>query len=452
MRTFPAASFPRCARPGRPVSLARAATLAVALPLALAGSALAQTITGEWRVAGTQEGRAIAAQLEVVPASDGGLTVRRAFRFAGYEPAYAWTGRGVYYGGALRVLFTALRGQAPAGPSSTPPASSPSSSGSGLRIYAYYALSADGARLNGVWQVDGNGARWGRDTAERPAGRSVVSFTDFLSTPFVQVEVNGSPRTMLFDTGANTTAVDANAAREIGLVSTGTSTVAGTTGTLAVQNARVDRLRLGQASASNVNVTLQNLSGFLAPNGGREEGLLGTDFIGRFLVTLNYARGTLALESQAPGMQGLWLPPLGAGSRSVPMPVVNGLPRLRLRLDDSLDCDFTIDSGLGYEETDQAFLSITQDMWDRLRLRSPALAPERYFTVLGMGGWVQLPVARIRRAAIGGFVVDRPWVVVQPRAGTFAAPDAPGLVGNNFLRKLGEVRLDFRGRRLEFRP
>ncbi|MBI5365906.1 MAG: aspartyl protease family protein [Planctomycetes bacterium] len=430
--------------------LARRFAPALALPLLLATTvrtAAAQSLTGEWRMSGTQAGRAVAARLDLAADPAGGFTVQRSFRFTGDPTTYGWSGRGIWASGALHVLFVASRDQVPTRPGFFAP-------GAGtLRVWGLYQLSGDGRRLSGAWQVDEPSPRWGQDSGERPSGRSSVPYDYFLSTPFVRVELNGSPRTMLFDTGANTTAVDTAAARAIGLAPAGSSTVAGTTGTLAVQNARVDRMRLGAATAANVVVTLQDLSGFLAPRNGPEEGLLGTDFIGRFLVTLAYDRGTITLEPPAPASaRGLALPPLGRGSRSVPLPVVNGIPRLALRLDDGIDADFSIDTGLGYEETEAVFLSITEETWNRLRARNPALAPERYFTVRGMGGVVNLPIARIASVSLGGFRVSRPWVVVQPRVGTFAAPGAPGLVGNNFLRRLREVRFDFAGQRLEFRP
>ena len=44
---------------------------------------------------------------------------------------------------------------------------------------------------------------------------------------------------------------------------------------------------------------------------------------------------------------------------------------------------------------------------------------------------------------IGAMEVERPWVIVQPRLGYFASPDAVGFVSNNLLKKYKRVAVDY---------
>ena len=123
--------------------------------------------------------------------------------------------------------------------------------------------------------------------------------------------------------------------------------------------------------------------------------------------------------------------------------------RIELRVLESLDVDLRLDTGASLFDTKDVYVNIPSRVWEDLLLADPSLTPEQHLTGTGASGEsVRLPVFRLHALLAGESTIDRPFVIVQPRAGYFARPDAVGFVGNNFLEKFGTVTIDYAGRRL----
>jgi hypothetical protein len=269
--------------------------------------------------------------------------------------------------------------------------------------------------------------------------RAAIPFTYHERVAFVRAHANGSERLFLLDTGASKTALDAATARELALEIAGPVEVEGTTGVIQVESARLDSLAIGACAARDLVVTVQDLGGSLSPPDAHLDGILGSDFLAAFVLELDFGAKRLSL-AQGP----LEPPPPGA----LPLELDNRIPRFRAQLDD-LETWLRLDTGASLFETQDIYVNVTESVWDELRRADPELAPERHFTGTGTGGTpVQLPVARIHALLAGEKTIERPYVIVQPRAGYFARPDAVGFVGNNFLEKFGRVTIDYPGRRL----
>jgi hypothetical protein len=257
----------------------------------------------------------------------------------------------------------------------------------------------------------------------------------------VVVTVNGH-RDLLFmlDTGANVSAVDRTAARKLNLPVSGHGTVEGTVGTIPVRKGHLRRIAIGSLAARNLDVTVQDLSGALAPPGMRVDGILGFDFLQRFAVTIDYADSTLTITKGVGGMAGTAFP------IAIPFEIDNGVPRLRALLDDSVAVDLRVDTGASLFATGDIYINITEGAWKGLRELDSTLVPGTYFKGSGPAGEVDLPVARIRNARLGGVAIQQPYVIVQPLVGYFARTDAAGFIGNNLLEKYSPVIIDYRHR------
>lgn len=102
----------------------------------------------------------------------------------------------------------------------------------------------------------------------------------------VPVSVNGKgPYTFLFDTGADTTVLDARLALKLGLVTAGKAPMRTFAGRLLVPLARVERLSLGSWSGGTVEVACVDLAETFGLSGDIQ-GILGQDFLARFSFLL----------------------------------------------------------------------------------------------------------------------------------------------------------------------
>jgi predicted aspartyl protease len=258
---------------------------------------------------------------------------------------------------------------------------------------------------------------------------------------YVAVTVNGH-RNLLFllDTGANVSAIDQTAARKLDLPIVGSATVEGTAGTIPVRKGHLRRIAIGSMAARGLEVTVQDLSGTLSPPGMRVDGILGYDFLHSFSLAIDYADSTLTITKGGSQLTGTPSPV------AVPFEIDNGIPRLRMMLDDSVAVDLRVDTGASLFATDDIYINITESAWKGLRELDSTLAPGTYFKGSGPAGEITLPVARIRNARLGGVTIQRPYVIVQPAVGYFARADAAGFIGNNLLEKFSPVLIDYRHR------
>jgi hypothetical protein len=258
---------------------------------------------------------------------------------------------------------------------------------------------------------------------------------------YVVVRVNGHHDLLfMLDTGANVSAIDRTAARKLNLPVTGNGTVEGTVGTIPVRKGHLRRIAIGSLGARNLDVTVQDLSGTLAPPGMRVDGILGYDFLQHFALMIDYADSMLTITKGGGGLAS------APSTIAIPFEIDNGIPRLRALLDDSVAVDLRLDTGASLFATSDTYINITERSWRRLRELDPTLAPVQYFKGSGPAGEVDLPVARIRSAGLGGVTIQQPYVIVQPSVGYFARTDAAGFIGNNLLEKYSPVLIDYRHR------
>lgn len=279
-------------------------------------------------------------------------------------------------------------------------------------------------------------------TAPVPAARAVtLPFTYHERLILVGLGLQDGERLFLLDTGASASALDARVAKELALPRAGTVEVEGTAGVVEVESARLPALHAGSLAIEGLTVTLQDLGAIPCPAEERVAGILGFDFLGRFVVELDYLEHRLTLSARA----------LEPRESALALELDNGIPRFAAQLDD-LPLELRIDTGASLFASTDVYVNITTATWAELCRADPALAPEGHLSGAGLGGKLELPFARIQALLVGETALARPYVIVQPRAGYFARDDAVGFVGNNFLEKFEQVTLDYPGRKLRLGP
>jgi hypothetical protein len=271
-----------------------------------------------------------------------------------------------------------------------------------------------------------------------------VPFTYHQRCIFLTMRLNEQDDLLfLLDTGASASAVDATVAKRLKLPAKGAGKVEGTTGVLAVEQVLVNSLSAGAARADGLTVTSQNLGGSLAPAGRKLDGILGYDFLRRFALTFDFHKKTVTFSSR----------PVEAADGTVSLPVTldNGIPRIAANLN-QVRAELRLDTGASLFETKDVYVNVPQAIWETLKAADPALTPTSYLKGSGTGGEVQLPVARLNELSLGRVTVARPFVIVQPRQGYFARPDAVGFISNNLLEKYSPVTVDYLGKVLILTP
>lgn len=257
--------------------------------------------------------------------------------------------------------------------------------------------------------------------------------------PVVRVLVAGMRyANFLVDTGASGVVLDRRLAEEIGLPAVGSARLLGagarrTKGKLG----RLDSLRLGATEVRNIPVVTVDLSG--SRNGSEPfEGILGSEFLRRFVVTLDYPKRRLWLRKPGTGrrtegsLEAVSIPMLltPGGLVAVPMEVA---PRDRLLV--------FLDTGAA--ETDLA-LSRPAATWLGLAVRS------RGDPYSGVGGrYLALPIllpevrfAGFRLHNVRGVVVPFPSRIEQGEGLALG-----GFLGSGFCRPF-RVTIDFPHMRL----
>src|SRR5262245_15226895 len=260
---------------------------------------------------------------------------------------------------------------------------------------------------------------------------AIVPFTLEYGLIFLDVDLPGHGAVLaLLDTGANASAVDSSLASDLPVLET--SEVTGTTGSIAVENVRLETLALGSLRLPDLRATKRDLSGLLAPQGRTVGMILGSDALMSLVVAFNFTASRLEFSSR----------PAAGLPRGVPMKIDNGIPAIEGKLA-GIDLWLRIDTGASLFETEDVYVNIPTRTWETLRAQHPEITPSTYFRGTGADGRaVDLPVAEVPGARLAGLDLDRVFVVVQPEAGYFADPQAKGFVSNNFLKKLRRVTLD----------
>jgi len=251
---------------------------------------------------------------------------------------------------------------------------------------------------------------------------------------FFNVTINGTDSLyFLFDTGANASAIDAVSAAKLNLHSHKADSVEGSAGSIAVDMVKVKSVAAGNAKVKNLLLTKQDLSYMLAPPGKRVEGILGTDFMKHFAVTIDFINQKISFTNK----------PKVHKASSVPFEMDNNIPRVKATINNSFQTFLRYDSGSSLFDTDSTYINVTTPNWKAILKADSSLKPYTYFSGAGIGGEMKLAVVKVKYFSLNDIPVKNSFIIVQPEQGYFARPDAVGFFGNNLLEKFKKVTIDF---------
>jgi len=260
---------------------------------------------------------------------------------------------------------------------------------------------------------------------------------------FVKVCVAGRALDFILDTGAAGTSLDLETAKQLGAGLGQTFSVGGA-GPARVAGARVEGASVTIAGTS-IDQPVRSgidLSRLPPVEGHRMDGILGDDFISRYVVAIDYARRELriydrdAFRYDGPGV-------------SVPVTVINAFPHIEA--DVKLADGTTVRGRMVIDVGSNASLSLTKAFVDEHRLRDRVGPTIRRTGGGGVGGATTADVARVAALSIGGIELSRPVVnLYGDSAGMLTRSGSwEGNIGGAILRRF-TLYIDYRAKRMIF--
>jgi hypothetical protein len=257
-----------------------------------------------------------------------------------------------------------------------------------------------------------------------------VPFTYPSKTVLVKVSINGAPPAdFIFDTGASLTAIDKDYAYAIGLRPEGETEVGGIAGADEARFARVQSIALagekgGTVRQSDFRVALLDLA-----EGGRvvlwkrTMGILGADFLGRFVVELDY--DALAVTFHDPAR-------FRAEDAGAPIPfeLNEGCPLVDLTLDHGCSGKFLVDVGNSFHFTVHGSTVRSCRMFTGKKRREVEVSGG------GIGGGFTGTLCRLDSLRIGPYAWPDPVAALTLySSGGIGSKEVAGNIGNSVLER-----------------
>jgi len=258
----------------------------------------------------------------------------------------------------------------------------------------------------------------------------------FNDATYVELAVGEARGLFLFDTGANTSGIDGGWLAKAGVRGTfeDGGQLAGTTGVRRVQKVVLPRLGLGTGYFLEPRFVVSDYRAFAHPPAGRQVGLLGTDLLVNYEVSIDYRarRARLALRNERRERSGAWQ----ATGLTYPL----NLPTVNARLG-GVDMPCRLDSGASYLE-DRPYLDGNVAALRALRAAGHELHQVGSLRVRGVTGGQTLKLYQGGLSLeVGPRRIDDVILVVHP-SGSLARKDPLLLAGGTIISRWERVVLD----------
>ena len=284
-----------------------------------------------------------------------------------------------------------------------------------------------------------------------PLGENTLRlpFESYHGLIFLTARVNGSePLSFCFDTGASLTVINESRAAALGLTLRDSQRIAGRDGGEGTMNfafAKGVAIDLGGArfAPDQVGVTSFALAEkFL---GHPMDGILGGDFISRYVVEIDYASKTLTLYEPKAYRAGR----ADAAGETLPLRMINGTQcvsaRLKLPGREALDVLFGIDTG------DGGSMGLNSPFVTRRKLieSMPKVVPG---FAAGVSGESRVVAGRAESLTLGRVAILNPTVgFSQATKGAHSWEDFDGFLGSEIWRRF-RVTLDYSRKQMRLEP
>ena len=245
----------------------------------------------------------------------------------------------------------------------------------------------------------------------------------------VPVKVNGEgPFDFIFDTGAGTSLLSSDLAKQLGVKVVGSKEGQSAGGKVSVSLAKVESLGVGDAKLEDVDVGIVDLSHIGKTIGARIDGDLGYNFLKHFRLTIDYRNCGLRLDNPKRIEQ------FGAAAKTE-LPIRLASPAKPLILVDIYangrgSFQFAIDTGT-------STTAITPELAKELDVTSSPIGPATTGGATTGGAHVDVTAGVLKSFQVGDARIDNMPVVVADFFSMLSqaiGAKLDGIVGYNFLR------------------
>lgn len=253
---------------------------------------------------------------------------------------------------------------------------------------------------------------------------------------FFEIQVNQKDTLFaLLDTGAEISAIDTNTSNKLKFQTKDTVEIAGSNTSIMTEVVEVRNLTLKNHHVKRMYPAKRDLSHSLTPNGRKLDMILGYDFFKNSIISIDFQKKILHMFYNSATLDTI---------PYIPFSLDHDIPRFFGVINDSIKFDFRLDTGASLFETDDVYLNITTSDWERIKKVNRSLVPEFFLYATGINNeQIELPVLKLKKIEIGKFVIENPYIIIQPELGYFASKDAVGFVSNNLLSKYNRVIIDY---------
>ncbi len=296
--------------------------------------------------------------------------------------------------------------------------------------------------MSSVWSV----ARPDENRVSRPTPLEVLRVDLYGKRVWLTATVNQAEFVFQFDSAAGASLLTPRAAERAGLQPAAWATAGGAGDkTIRIQVARGVTLRLGRVSWIAPSVALIPLDNIDESTGRRADGLIGKDFLERFVVEIDYAAGQMNLYDPSKYAYS------GTGT-SFPItlkegPIIEG--QIAMPGQGRLPCRLLVDAPY------TGSLAFSRPFVEKHRLldAAAALTPQLLKSKMGgIGGESLIHVGRVQSLTLGPYSFERPVSeFCLAEGGTLARSDIDGLLGAEILRRF-RVIFDYPHLRMILEP
>jgi hypothetical protein len=255
---------------------------------------------------------------------------------------------------------------------------------------------------------------------------------------FVAVEVNGTPMSFVLDTGAESTVLSSSRLAKLGLTATGTFAAGAGGGDVTLGYVPHVTFKVGGASVSDQIASVIDLSGLEALLERTLDGILGYDFLSRFVVELDYKHHRLRLRDRASFRH--------APGTPVPITLEDSTPFVDATIElpglAPIPGHFTLDTGCSCQVS--LFSPFTNE--HHLLAAVPGARNDGFSA--GAGGETHQVSAPITSLRVGDKTIAKPIADFgRDTTGATADPESAGLIGAIVWRQFVLV-LDYQRKRM----
>jgi len=262
---------------------------------------------------------------------------------------------------------------------------------------------------------------------------------------WVKVAIDGrAPEDFLLDTGASVSLLDSAWAAAHAVATEGKMQAVGAGATGDVAFARVGTIRVAGPDGNGVEIAGQKLAvlalnRFVAPFFWRDAaGVLGYDFISRFVMEIDYDHGTLTLHDPKTFKYA------GNGA-AVPITLAGSIPVVKAKIDGQYEGQFRLDVGSGSTVDLHSPYVKLHGLREKLGKSIEVMAG-------GFGGTFTSHLGRMKSMEIGPYSWKDPLVILSgAERGGLASEDYAGNIGNEVFERF-KCTFDYEHRTLYLEP